>query len=78
MSLYNETLDWAGQPQPIPDAGSWHGGVDSDLTRVCGQAWQSKGFNLSPSSSPLKPDQGDVGVFRYLATIHDTVAGYRH
>jgi len=50
-------------------------GLIPDLTRVCGQAWQSKGFNLSPRQQSVEARSGDVGVFRYLATIHDTVAG---
>jgi phosphoribosylformylglycinamidine synthase len=77
VSLYNETLDWAGQPQPIyPTPVVGMVGLIPDLTRVCGQAWQSKGDLIYLlGSSPSKPDQLTLGCSEYLATIHNTVAG---
>ncbi|MGH8001189.1 MAG: phosphoribosylformylglycinamidine synthase subunit PurL [Brasilonema sp.] len=74
VSLYNETLDSQGNPQPIyptPVVGMI--GLIPDLTKICGQAWQANGdmiYLLGELSS-----YSTLGASEYLATIHNTVAG---
>ncbi|WP_414754212.1 phosphoribosylformylglycinamidine synthase subunit PurL [Anabaena sp. CCY 9910] len=72
VSLYNETLDPQGNPQPIyPTPVVGMVGLITDLTKICGQGWQTPGdviYLLGSSTSSL-------GASEYLATIHDTVAG---
>ena len=73
VSLYNETLDSAGNPQPIyPTPVIGMVGLIPDLTKICGQAWQNErdiiyllGFSPIPT----------LAASEYLATIHNTVAG---
>jgi phosphoribosylformylglycinamidine synthase len=44
VSLYNETLDSQGNPQPIyPTPVIGMVGLIPDITKVCGQGWQRKG-----------------------------------
>ena len=44
VSLYNETIDSDGNPQPIyPTPVIGMVGLIPDLTKICGQAWQKKG-----------------------------------
>jgi phosphoribosylformylglycinamidine synthase subunit PurL len=44
VSLYNETVDAEGNPQPIyPTPVIGMVGLIPDLTKICGQAWQKKG-----------------------------------
>jgi phosphoribosylformylglycinamidine synthase len=44
VSLYNETLDSQGNPQPIyPTPVIGMVGLIPDITKVCGQAWQHEG-----------------------------------
>ena len=44
VSLYNETLDSDGNPQPIyPTPVIGMVGLIPDLTKICGQGWQKKG-----------------------------------
>ncbi|WP_066381390.1 MULTISPECIES: phosphoribosylformylglycinamidine synthase subunit PurL [unclassified Anabaena] len=72
VSLYNETLDAQGNPQPIyPTPVVGMVGLIPDLTKICGQGWQASGdiiylLGSSPSS---------LGASEYLASIHGTVAG---
>ncbi|NJM69308.1 MAG: phosphoribosylformylglycinamidine synthase subunit PurL [Scytonema sp. RU_4_4] len=74
VSLYNETLDSQGNPQPIyptPVVGMI--GLIPDLTQICAQAWQVEGdviYLLGELSS-----YSTLGGSEYLATIHNTVAG---
>jgi phosphoribosylformylglycinamidine synthase len=82
VSLYNETLDAEGNPQsiyPTPVVGMV--GLVPDLSKVCGQGWQSEGdaiyllgglpvHTLDASSPSLT-----LGGSEYLATLHNTVAG---
>lgn len=77
VSLYNETLDSDGQPQPIyPTPVVGMVGLISDLTNVCGQAWQSEGDVIYLlGSSQFEPNAVTLGCSEYLATIHGTVAG---
>ncbi len=73
VSLYNETLDADGTPQaiyPTPVVGMV--GLIPDITRICGQGWQTEGDiiyligNLGSST---------LAASEYLATVHGVVAG---
>jgi phosphoribosylformylglycinamidine synthase subunit PurL len=72
VSLYNETVDAQGNPQPIyPTPVVGMVGLIPDLTKICGQGWQSAGdviYLLGASTTSL-------GASEYLATIHSTIAG---
>ncbi len=72
VSLYNETLDSQGNPQPIyPTPVIGMVGLVPDITKVCGQSWTTEGdviYLLGNSPTTL-------GASEYLATIYDTVAG---
>ncbi|MGJ5672012.1 MAG: phosphoribosylformylglycinamidine synthase subunit PurL [Nostochopsis sp.] len=73
VSLYNETLDSQGNPQPIyPTPVVGMVGLIPDLSRICGQAWQTIGdvIYLLGGFSHL-----NLGSSEYLASIHGTVAG---
>lgn len=75
VSLYNETLDSAGNPQPIyPTPVIGMVGLIPDLTKICGQAWQNEGdiIYLLGCSESLIPT---LAASEYLAAIHSTVAG---
>ncbi len=75
VSLYNETFDSQGLPQPIyPTPVVGMVGLIPDLNYICGQAWQAAGdliylLGLPPQSPTC------LGASEYLATIHHTVAG---
>ena len=75
VSLYNETLDSQGHPQPIyPTPVIGMVGLIPDITKVVGQGWQQSGdliYLLGISSSSQSP----LGASEYLATIHNTIAG---
>ena len=73
VSLYNETLDANGTPQPIyPTPVIGMVGLIADLTHVCGQGWQNEGDLIYL----LGCDEGiTLGCSEYLATIHGLVAG---
>ena len=79
VSLYNETLDSAGNPQPIyPTPVIGMVGLVSDITKVCGQSWTNEGdviYLLGSSSEESKTDRSPLGASEYLAVIHDIVAG---
>jgi phosphoribosylformylglycinamidine synthase subunit PurL len=74
VSLYNETLDSQGNPQPIyPTPVVGMVGLIPDLTKICGQAWQANGdliYLLGEVSA-----HSTLGGSEYLASIHNTVAG---
>ncbi len=74
VSLYNETLDSQGHPQPIyPTPVVGMVGLIPDISKICGQAWQTPGdviYLLGGLSSELT-----LGGSEYLACIHGTVAG---
>ncbi|AFY53146.1 phosphoribosylformylglycinamidine synthase subunit II [Rivularia sp. PCC 7116] len=75
VSLYNETFDTNGNPQPIyptPVVGMI--GLIPDLTKICSQAWQSEGDIIYLLGLPIQSEI-TLGGSEYLATIHDTVAG---
>ncbi|CAC5343673.1 Phosphoribosylformylglycinamidine synthase 2 [Planktothrix rubescens CCAP 1459/22] len=74
VSLYNETLDAEGNPEsiyPTPVVGMV--GLITDLTKVCGQGWQSSGdlIYLLGDDKTLPT----LGASEYLAVLHSTIAG---
>jgi phosphoribosylformylglycinamidine synthase subunit PurL len=73
VSLYNETLDSQGNPQPIyPTPVIGMVGLIPDISNIVGQAWQNVGdviYLLGVSKF------NTLGGSEYLATIHNTVAG---
>ncbi len=73
VSLYNETLDADGTPQPIyPTPVVGMVGLIADLTYICGQGWQNEGDLIYL----LGCDDGiTLGCSEYLATMHGLVAG---
>mgnify|MGYP002777017574 CR=1 FL=1 len=73
VSLYNETVDSQGNPQPIyPTPVIGMVGLIPDITKVCGQAWQNEGDLIYLLGSSVVPT---LGGSEYLNTIHHTVAG---
>ncbi len=82
VSLYNETLDSEGNPQPIyPTPVIGMVGLIPDLTKVCGQGWQAEGDLIYLLGLPLQSkiqnpkSKIDLGASEYLAAIHGIVAG---
>ncbi|AFZ36657.1 phosphoribosylformylglycinamidine synthase subunit II [Stanieria cyanosphaera PCC 7437] len=77
VSLYNETVDSKGNPQPIyPTPVIGMVGLISDLTKICGQSWQNEGDIIYLLGSPsLSLSPSPLGGSEYLAVIHNTVAG---
>ncbi|MEH2136013.1 phosphoribosylformylglycinamidine synthase subunit PurL [Nostoc sp.] len=75
VSLYNETLDSQGIPQPIyPTPVVGMVGLIPDITKICGQGWQASGDVIYLLGLPLT-SKISLGASEYLATIHGTVAG---
>ena len=78
VSLYNETLDSEGKPQPIyPTPVVGMVGLVPDIHRTCGQAWQAEGdiiYLLGLPSDAAGPAI-TLGGSEYLKTLHQTVAG---
>ena len=75
VSLYNETLDSEGIPQPIyPTPVVGMVGLIPDITKICGQGWQTSGDVIYLLGLPLA-SKISLGASEYLATIHSTVAG---
>jgi phosphoribosylformylglycinamidine synthase subunit PurL len=73
VSLYNETFDSNGQPQPIyPTPVIGMVGIIPDLSKICGQSWTTIGHLIYLLGSSSKPS---LGASEYLAVIHQTVAG---
>lgn len=73
VSLYNETLDSAGRPQPIyPTPVIGMVGLIPDITKVCGQGWQKIGDLIYVLGIENKPT---LGGSEYLASLHGIVAG---
>ena len=74
VSLYNETLDINGNPQPIyPTPVIGMVGLVPDITKVCGQSWQQAGdiiYLLGKNSS-----MPTLGGSEYLFTVFGVVAG---
>jgi phosphoribosylformylglycinamidine synthase len=85
VSLYNETLDAQGNPQPIyPTPVVGMVGLVSDITQICGQGWQTEGdviyllgrSQLSETSREGYPSFGlTLGGSEYLAVIYGAIAG---
>jgi phosphoribosylformylglycinamidine synthase len=78
VSLYNETLDSTGKPQPIyPTPVIGMVGLITDITQVCGQGWQAEGDLIYLLGLPLSDftPHLSLGGSEYLATIHGLVAG---
>ena len=75
VSLYNETLDSQGNPQPIyPTPVIGMVGLIRDLSKICGQAWIDRGdviYLLGHSAA----NQPSLGASEYLAAVHQQVAG---
>lgn len=75
VSLYNETLDSQGIPQPIyPTPVVGMVGLIPDITKICGQGWQASGDVIYLLGLPLA-SKISLGASEYLAAIHGTVAG---
>ncbi|MGI8499613.1 MAG: phosphoribosylformylglycinamidine synthase subunit PurL [Hassallia sp.] len=75
VSLYNETFDSEGNPQPIyPTPVVGMVGLIPDLSKICGQAWLAEGDIIYLLGLPLE-SKVELGASEYLATIHNTVAG---
>jgi phosphoribosylformylglycinamidine synthase subunit PurL len=73
VSLYNETFDANGQPQPIyPTPVIGMVGIIDDLSKICGQSWQNAGDLIYLLGANTKPQ---LGASEYLNTVHQTVAG---
>jgi len=75
VSLYNETLDSQGTPQPIyPTPVVGMVGLIPDISKICGQGWQTAGDVIYLLGLPVT-SQLSLGASEYLAAIHGTVAG---
>ncbi|MBD2494386.1 phosphoribosylformylglycinamidine synthase subunit PurL [Nostoc sp. FACHB-280] len=75
VSLYNETVDSQGNPQPIyPTPVVGMVGLIPDFTKICGQAWQASGDAIYLLGLTVQ-SKVELGASEYLATIHNTVAG---
>jgi phosphoribosylformylglycinamidine synthase subunit PurL len=78
VSLYNETLDSNGNPQPIyPTPVIGMVGRVENLSRIAGQAWQGAGdriYLLGMAAGATSPAL-TLGGSEYLAVLHETIAG---
>lgn len=77
VSLYNETLDSQGNPQPIyPTPVVGMVGLIADLSKICGQGWQQTGDLIYLLGRRIdETDAVTLGASEYLAAIHGIVAG---
>lgn len=76
VSLYNETLDSDGNPQPIyPTPVIGMVGLVEDIQRVCGMGWQGEGDRLYLLGVPSGDPRPTLGGAAYLAYTHGLVAG---
>ena len=78
VSLYNETLDSNGIPQPIyPTPVIGMVGLILDIDHICTQDWKSEGDLIYLLGLPLSDATPHVslGGSEYLASIHGLVAG---
>lgn len=79
VSLYNETLDSDGNPQPIyPTPVVGMVGLIPDLDRICRQGWRSQGDLIYLLGTPIASEQFPavtLGGSEYLATVHDIISG---
>ncbi|MTJ51441.1 phosphoribosylformylglycinamidine synthase subunit PurL [Anabaena sp. UHCC 0253] len=75
VSLYNETFDAEGNPQPIyPTPVVGMVGLIPDLTKICGQGWQNAGDIIYLLGLSIQ-SKIELGASEYLAAIHNTIAG---
>ena len=73
VSLYNETLDSNGNPQPIyPTPTIGMVGLVPDIHRVCRSGWQEEGDWIYLLG---RIDRATLGSSEYLAALHNLVAG---
>ncbi|QUS60256.1 phosphoribosylformylglycinamidine synthase subunit PurL [Synechocystis sp. PCC 7338] len=73
VSLYNETLDSNGKPQPIyPTPVIGMVGRVENINQVVGQGWRNSGDGIYLLGSN---DGNTLGGSEYLAVVHHTVAG---
>ncbi|MEA5509682.1 phosphoribosylformylglycinamidine synthase subunit PurL [Crocosphaera sp. UHCC 0190] len=73
VSLYNETVDSQGKPQPIyPTPVIGMVGLIPDITKISGQGWQKEGDIIYLLGVDQKPT---LGASEYLASLHKIVAG---
>ncbi|MEM7594892.1 MAG: AIR synthase-related protein, partial [Cyanobacteria bacterium P01_A01_bin.83] len=81
VSLYNETLDSEGNPQPIyPTPVIGMVGLVPDITKICGQSWTNEGdiiylLGRSVTSDTSITTPSNLGASEYLAAVHGIVAG---
>lgn len=77
VSLYNETLDSNGKPQPIyPTPVVGMVGLIPDISKVCGQAWQNEGDLIYLLGAGTEAANNvTLGGSEYLKAVHQTVAG---
>jgi phosphoribosylformylglycinamidine synthase subunit PurL len=78
VSLYNETLDSDGNPQPIyPTPVVGMVGLIPDLAHICGQGFKAAGDLLYLIGEPVGTSNPTVtlGGSEYLSAIHGLVAG---
>ncbi|MBR8830125.1 MAG: phosphoribosylformylglycinamidine synthase subunit PurL [Chlorogloea purpurea SAG 13.99] len=72
VSLYNETVDSEGKPQPIyPTPVIGMVGLVADITKVRGQGWQTEGDSIYLLGLPSLT----LGGSEYLASVMGQVAG---
>nr|WP_219817725.1 phosphoribosylformylglycinamidine synthase subunit PurL [Pseudanabaena sp. BC1403] len=72
VSLYNETIDAEGNSQPIyPTPVIGMVGLVEDVTKVCGQGWQSVGDAIYLLGS----DRSSLAASEYLASVIGEVTG---
>jgi len=76
VSLYNETLDSEGKPEPIyPTPVVGMVGFIPQLDRIVGQSWKHSGDVIYLLGLPLSDSPLSLGASEYLATVHGTIAG---
>ncbi len=79
VSLYNETLDSEGNPQPIyPTPVVGMVGLIPDLDKVCGQGWRAEGdliYLLGTKTDDTDSGAVTLGGSEYLKKMHQRVAG---
>ncbi|MBW4484472.1 MAG: phosphoribosylformylglycinamidine synthase subunit PurL [Tildeniella torsiva UHER 1998/13D] len=86
VSLYNETVDSQGNPQPIyPTPVVGMVGLIDDLSRTCGQGWQQDGDFIYLLGIPVEQTTSTVvddhplitlGGSEYLAGVHGQATGH--
>ncbi len=79
VSLYNETVDAQGNPQPIyPTPVVGMVGQIPDIAQTCGQGWRQTGdliYLVGIGMDESGPSSPTLGGSEYLAVVHATVAG---